>query len=96
MKKIILAIAALFIAFLAACSNDYGSGTAVNAGEGPIVMPETHKAADFNEPEIESSASKDDSDKDAEKSSASKDNSDKDEEKSSSSSEDAESSSSKK
>lgn len=73
MKKLILAIAALFIAFLAACTSDYGSGSALNTGKGPIVVPNNKNAAEFDEPEIEDSESDDSEDV---KSSDSKDSDD--------------------
>ncbi|MCF0215133.1 MAG: hypothetical protein HUK21_09635 [Fibrobacteraceae bacterium] len=60
MKKIILAIAALFIAFLVACSSDFGSGTSLNSDESIITVPSSHDAADFDESAIESSEDSED------------------------------------
>lgn len=51
MNKIITALAALFIAFFAACTNDYGSGSALTSGEGPIVMPSVDQPVDVVVPE---------------------------------------------
>lgn len=60
MKKIILALAALFIAFFAACSSDYGSGSALTSGEGPIVLPSNDQPTEVVAP------SEDDSEEEAE------------------------------